>query len=74
MELVNENDISYMEEKLKISNIKNMKETFLASSIRGIVPIVRINNMIIGDGKPGDNTLFLTKLYKHNKEGYEYCN
>ena len=73
VEILRENDIILREENIKVSDLKDMKEAFLASSIRGVVPITRVNNTIIGNGKPGDRTLLLMQLYKNIKDKYEYC-
>tara|TARA_Y100001978_G_scaffold72734_1_gene65231 strand:- start:8 stop:877 length:870 start_codon:yes stop_codon:yes gene_type:complete len=73
-EILQNNDISHKEEKTKFVDLKNFKEAFLASSIRGIVPVVRIDDHIIGNGKPGQTTLLLSKIYEKTKSIYEYCN
>ena len=73
VEIIRENNLNFREEKIKVSDLKNMKESFLASSIRGVVPINRVNNTLIGNGRPGDKTLLLMQLYKDIKDKYEYC-
>ncbi len=40
------------------------EEVFLTSSIRGIVPLVRVNGRRIGDGQPGPKTLELAKRWR----------
>lgn len=40
------------------------EEAFLSSSISGIVPVTRIDNQIIGSGRPGDVVMHLTKIYQ----------
>lgn len=39
-------------------------EVFITSTTREILPIVRINNKMIGNGKPGEMTIFLQQLFK----------
>ena len=73
VEILRKNNINFKEEKIRLSELNNMKEAFLASSIRGVVPITRVNNTIIGNGKPGYTTLLLMQLYKEIKSKYEYC-
>jgi len=73
VEILRENDINLREKNIKISDLNDMKEAFLASSIRGVVPITRVNNTIIGNGNPGGRTLLLMQLYKEIKGKYEYC-
>ena len=41
---------------IKIDKLKEKSEVFLTSSVKGIVPITKIDNKKIGDGKPGTNT------------------
>lgn len=48
---------------LKLDQILNIDEAFLTSSSRGIVPIIQIDDVIIGDGKPGAGTKALIKSY-----------
>lgn len=45
--------------KITFDDIRNAKEAFLTSTTKRIVPIVQIEDMIIGDGKPGPVTVSL---------------
>jgi len=45
--------------KITLDDVRNAKEAFLTSTTKRIVPIVQIDDMIIGDGKPGPVTLSL---------------
>ena len=58
---------------VKVSDLNKIKEAFLVSSIRGVVPITRVNNIKIGCGRPGNKKLLLMNLYKEIKDKYEYC-
>jgi branched-chain amino acid aminotransferase len=49
---------------IHIDQLQQIEEAFLTSSSRGIVPIVRINDFTIGDGKPGERTHQLSAAYK----------
>ncbi len=51
-------------EAVKINEIARLQEAFLSSSGRGIVPIVEIDGIKIGNGEPGTYT-------KHLRESYE---
>ena len=73
VDIVKENELDFREDMVKVSNLNKIKEAFLVSSIRGVVPITRVNNIKIGCGKPGNKTLLLMNLYKEIKEKYEYC-
>lgn len=54
-------DILY--QPLKREQVPNISEAFLTSSSRGIVPIVRIDDMPVGEGRPGLMTEQLSTLY-----------
>lgn len=49
-------------------------EVFLTGTACEVVPVVRIDNRVIADGKPGKNTIALTKAFKKItvKEGVKY--
>ncbi len=46
-----------------IEDLPSMQEAFLSSSSRGVVPIVKIDNQVIGEGRPGPYTLEITRRY-----------
>ncbi len=43
-------------EPVNCERIADLQEAFLTSSTRGIIPIVKIDDIVIGDGKPGPYT------------------
>lgn len=47
-----------------ISDIDRFSEAFLSSSSRGIIPVIEIDEMLIGDGRVGPTTLALRKAYQ----------
>ncbi|MDE2635278.1 MAG: aminotransferase class IV [Chloroflexota bacterium] len=47
-----------------ISDIDRFSEAFLSSSSRGIIPVIEIDEMPIGDGRVGPTTLALRKAYQ----------
>lgn len=56
-----------IEEKLFIpQDLKNAKECFLTSSTRHIVPIIKIDDKVIGNGRPGIVTNRLIKIYRED--------
>jgi branched-chain amino acid aminotransferase len=48
---------------IHIDQLQKIEEAFLTSSSRGILPIVRINDLTIADGKPGMKTRQLSAAY-----------
>jgi len=48
---------------LKLSQLPEVSEAFITSSSRGIVPVIQINNVIVGKGFPGKTTLKLITAY-----------
>ena len=55
--------------KITIDDIRNAAEAFLTSTTKRIVPIVQVDDMVIGDGKPGPVTLALLKELMVLEEG-----
>ena len=48
----------------RLDELPDFREAFLSSSSRGIVPIVRIDEHVIGDGMVGENTFRLRHAYQ----------
>lgn len=48
---------------LKREQVPDLSEAFITSSSRGIVPVIQIDNMPVGDGRPGSMTKRLSKAY-----------
>lgn len=46
-----------------VSEIPTLEEAFITSASRGIVPVVQIDNTLIGDGTPGAKTRALHEAY-----------
>jgi branched-chain amino acid aminotransferase len=46
-----------------IEDLSSIQESFISSSSRGVVPIVKIDNHVIGEGRPGPYTLEITRRY-----------
>ena len=55
--------IPYGEARIFPKHVRRMQEAFLCSSVRGLVPITRIDDAMIGDGRPGP-------LYRRLREAY----
>lgn len=52
------------------NEIGSMEEVFISASNKEIVPIIQINETVIGDGKPGDNTRKMMQLFKNYTTAY----
>lgn len=50
--------------------IDSMEEVFISASNKEIVPIIRINDTVIGDGKPGANTRKVMQLFRDYTTAY----
>lgn len=58
------------ERQLHLSELKTAKEVFLSSTTKGTMPVVQVDNIIIGSGKVGSVTTHLKKLYEERVEEY----
>lgn len=56
--------------KIKIKDLLKKSEIFLTSSLRGIVPIIKIDKTLIGKGKSGPNTQKLIEIFN---ESVAFC-
>ena len=55
-------DVKY--QPLKLSQLPAVKEAFITSSSRGIVPVIQIDHVRIGQGSPGKVTMLLMSAYE----------
>ena len=55
--------IVYIGMQLNQFDFKQINEIFLTNSGSGIIPVVKVNSIQIGTGKPGPITFELLKLY-----------
>jgi len=51
-----------------LADVPRFQECFLTSSVRGIVPIVRVDDLVVGDGRPGPVTRELLARYEAHVE------
>ena len=57
------NKIKVIEKAFSLSDLFSSKEAFLTSTTAKILPVVKINEKNIGNGKPGQMTQVLIKMY-----------
>jgi branched-chain amino acid aminotransferase len=48
---------------IHVHELPDIKEAFITSSSRGIVPVVQIDDQVIGDGAPGPRTMAIRRAY-----------
>ena len=48
---------------LKLNQLSAVSETFITSSSRGVVPVIQIDEVMIGQGRPGQITQMLMSAY-----------
>ena len=53
-----------------VRKIKSAKEAFITSSTKPLNPVVKIDDMTIGNGKPGKVSLHLLELLRRKEEAY----
>lgn len=51
------------EERLSVSDLHRAAEVFICSSIREVIPVVRVDGQAVGDGRPGPRTRLISELF-----------
>ncbi|MBU4346391.1 MAG: branched-chain-amino-acid transaminase [Candidatus Omnitrophica bacterium] len=74
LEIARKNRIPVHEHVLTRHELYISDECFLTGTAAEIIPVVKVDGRVIGDGKPGELTLRLTKKFKEStkKEGTRY--
>lgn len=70
LELAHKENIEARETNFSLNELAEMDEAFITSSTRNIVPVNRVDNIIIGNGRPGELTLKLAKIFKEYQINY----
>jgi len=65
-----EKEFSIVQRQLHKDELRLLDEVFIASSVREVVPIVAIDAVKIGDGKPGIHTKKIIEMFKANTSSY----
>ncbi|MCX5711291.1 MAG: aminotransferase class IV [Candidatus Omnitrophica bacterium] len=63
LDLAKKARIKFFETKLTLKDIEDGDEAFLTNSLMGVMPLVSINNIKIGNGKAGKLTKWFIKKY-----------
>lgn len=63
LQLAEENDVQVIERPFSVAEAHQAKEAFVTAAGSFVLPVVRIDNNIIGEGKPGQVYTKLRRLY-----------
>ena len=63
IKILKKNNLNVKEKTFNLIEAKNAKEAFLTSSTLSVLPVVKIDNYNISNGKPGDVTKKIMYLY-----------
>ena len=68
IELCNELGVEVETATVPVETLRDADEAFITSTAGGIMPLTRVDNREIGDGRPGEMTQSLIELYwaKHD--------
>ena len=64
IKLAKETDIPFYEKMLKMEDVYAADEVFLTGTAAEIIPVVKIDKRVIGNGKPGEITLRLGEEFR----------
>lgn len=67
--LAPKNSIPFLEAPLTIAALEGADEAFLTNSITGVIPLIKVNRVKIGTGKPGPLTRLFQKLLASREAG-----
>jgi branched-chain amino acid aminotransferase len=56
--------------EMNMEELGSLDEAFITSSTREVLPVVRVDDLTIGDGKPGKNTRSLMKRFAEFTAAY----
>ena len=65
IKILKKNNFIVLEKTFNLIQAKNSKEAFLTSSTMSVLPIIKIDNFNISNGKPGKTTQKIMSLYNY---------
>ena len=65
IKILKKNNFNVKERPFNLIEAKNAKEAFLTSSTMSVLPVVKIDNYNVSNGKPGDVTKKIINLYNN---------
>ena len=74
MELAGKNNFQTRETRITRHEVFNAQECFLTGTAAEIIPVVKVDGRVIGDGKPGPLTKKMMQLFHMatRKDGIKY--
>ncbi len=70
LKLAREKNILVKRERLPYEALRSADEAFITSALRNIIPVVRVDDIVIGAGIPGHITKLLMKAFEEYLERY----
>jgi branched-chain amino acid aminotransferase len=70
LDLARQQLIDIKEDYFSYNDLKSADQAFITSSTRNIVPVTRIDNLKIGNGKPGEITKKLGEIFDEYQRNY----
>ncbi len=67
---VAEKHIEIEKRPIRLQELKAAREAFLTSSTKGVLPVVQIDDLQIGDGRPGPTTIKLGEAFLKYRQTY----
>ena len=65
IDLLREEKVAFLERPFRIADALRAREAFITSATNTVMPVVRIDGSLIGDGRPGPLTLRLRTKFHH---------
>jgi branched-chain amino acid aminotransferase len=62
-DIINEKEIPFEEKRITPDKISSVDEIFITSTSKMVMPVVQIDNKIIGNGMPGEITKELSRQF-----------
>ena len=70
MGLASEEGLEVVEGRVSLNELLESGECFMTNTIAEVMPVVRVGDNVVGDGKPGKTTKRLHEKYKNRIEEY----
>jgi branched-subunit amino acid aminotransferase/4-amino-4-deoxychorismate lyase len=70
IEIAKENQIPIVERPIHMKELPDMAGAFLTATTKGVLPIVKIDEQLIGDGRPHPHCKFLQDKFQERVEHY----